>query len=140
MKRFVYIFLLTCPLWVCTSCWIRENDEEKITGTKPEILIGKWELYGSGSFFFDSWKFYQSFEFKKDGGFFVQRSFDYATQTYSEPDTTYRFSNWLYSEKKGVIYYNINESRTRYDRVQSLNGITMDSITIAGKTYYKIKE
>ena len=139
MKRFLFIFLLICPLWLCTSCW-KDDDEEKITGTQPEILIGKWERYGTGSFFFDSWKYYERYEIRKDGGLVIWRSYDKATQTYLEPDTTYHFSNWLYSEEKQLIYFNISSSKTRCDRRYSMRELTSDSVKIAGLEYYKIEE
>ena len=38
MKRLLFIFLLICPLWA-GSC----EDEDKLPGSKPKILLGKWE-------------------------------------------------------------------------------------------------
>ena len=45
MKHSIYIFSLICSTWMCSSCgdgWFNDDDE-KVTKTKPEILIGKWD-------------------------------------------------------------------------------------------------
>ena len=142
MKHLLFITLTLC-LFSFSSCgdgwkWFDFGDDEvKLTGTKPEILIGKWECYGTGSFIFTTWKYYERYEIRKDGGLIVRQSYDEATQTYLDP-TTYHFSNWLYSEEKELIYFNY--TKTRSDRARSLREITPDSIKIAGSIYYKIKE
>jgi hypothetical protein len=40
MKTYLLIFLMLSPLWACSSC---QDDEDKLPGTKPAILLGKWE-------------------------------------------------------------------------------------------------
>jgi hypothetical protein len=138
--KFLQIMLLAA-LCSGSSCWDEEDD--KLPGTKPEILIGKWEGLHRGGLFFDSHTWLERYEFTENGGFMVEQYYDPVENFFLEPDTFSYFANWSYlkeeGEKKATIYFeNYRGSRWKL----SVYELTPDSVKLGCKdcTYYRIKE
>ena len=141
MKRFLFIFLLIAPLLACSSC----DDEDKLPGSKPEILLGKWEnkdtftdgLCWFGCFGTDGY-IWTTYEFRADGLSITERKYYFATDEYKEPIINH-IKDWSYSEKEETLYL-VNSKGSRW--TYSLKIITSDSIQIRGKYsgYYRIQE
>jgi hypothetical protein len=130
--KFLQIMLLTA-LCSCSSCI---EEEDKLPGTKPEMLIGKWEGLHSGGLFFDSHTWLERYEFTKTGGFMVEQYYDPIEFFFLEPDTSNYFTNWSYSEEEGKIHF-VNHYGSRW--YQYVLQIAPDSIVLSRGTYYKIK-
>jgi hypothetical protein len=139
--KFLQILLLV-TLVACTSC----EDEDKLPGSKPDMLIGKWECMdtftsGFGWFggFTDGYR-WTTYEFQINGGSITERLYYIATNEYKEPSTTY-FENWSYSEENETIYFE-NHRGSRWEKFAC--DLTPDSIYIGCNdkdcVYYKIKE
>ena len=149
MKHFLFIFILACPLWACSSCdgwgfgW--GDKEEKITGTKPEILLGKWEnkdtfsdgLCWFGCFHTDGY-IWTTYEFRLDGLSIIELKYYFETDEYKGPFID-NIKDWLYSEKEETLYL-VNSKGGRW--TYSLVIASSDSIQIRGQSgyYYRIKE
>jgi hypothetical protein len=136
--KFLQILLL---FFLCSgsSC---EEREDKLPGTKPEMLIGKWEGLQSGGLFFEFHTYLRRYEFTKTGGFVVESYYDPIEKVFLEPDTFNYFANWSYStDKEGeAIIYFLGYQGKRWGK--NIYGLTSDSILLGCKDciYYKIKE
>jgi hypothetical protein len=134
LKFLQILFLFT--LCSFSSC---EEEKEKLPGTKPEMLIGKWEGLVIGGLFFDSHTYLTRYEFTETGGFVVEWYYDPAEKVFLDPDTFNYFTNWSYSEENEIIYFE-NYRGSRWKKFAY--GLTPDSIYIGCNDciYYKIKE
>jgi hypothetical protein len=134
--KFLQVLLLF-TLCSSSSC---EEEKEKLPGTKPEMLIGKWEGLRSGGLFFDSHTWFERYEFTETGGFMVKKYYDSIEKVFLKPDTSHYFANWSYSiDKEGepTIYFeNYRGSRWQL----SICKLTPDSVRLGCGycTYYKI--
>jgi hypothetical protein len=128
----IVLVLMLCP---CGSC----EEEDKLPGTKPEMLIGKWEGLRSGGLFFDSHTYLERYEFTETGGFMVETYYDPVKKVFLEPDTSNYFANWSYSVMDEMIYF---ESYRGSRWKLSVCEITPDSVRLGCGycMYYKIKE
>ncbi len=133
MKHLLFIFCMLCPLWACSSC---DDDEDKLPGTKPEILLGKWEtsydLYWTATVR----NVVETYEFTKSGG-----TNTYVT-TYTYPvdykpvDTlVLHFTNWSYDGKDIHFFYKKNSYSESW--IKSIPNLTSDSILLGGRTFYR---
>jgi hypothetical protein len=118
------------------------EDDDKLPGTKPEMLIGKWEGLRDGGLFFDSHTYLTRYEITETGGFVVERYYDPVEKVFLEPDTINYFANWSYyinEEGQSTIYF-ISYQGKKWGK--HIYGLTSDSILLGCNDcpYYKIKE
>jgi hypothetical protein len=105
MKRHLFIFLIVCPLWLYSSC---QDDEDKLTGTKPAILLGKWRYEHDSYFFFTPVRhLIETYEFTSRGGTLEVIEYFPEEDKYKDVYTSY-YTDWSYDgseiyfiEKKG---------------------------------------
>jgi len=132
MKHFLFIFLLTCPLWVFSSC------EDKLPGSKPEIFFGKWEHSYDYYWSYTTRHIVETYEFTKKGG-------SYTRFGYSPDDEQFKLNyisklaDWSYDGKD--IHFKDTDGGLWY---QPVYGITQDSLLLgSGPAYtifFRIKE
>ncbi|MDR2058159.1 MAG: hypothetical protein LBP83_07775 [Dysgonamonadaceae bacterium] len=125
--------MLLAALCSCSSCI---EEEEKLPGTKPEMLIGKWERLGSGGLFFDSHTYRERYEFTEIGGMITRQYYNFEEKKFESPKTLRHFQDWSYSEEEEKIHF-VNHYGTRW--YQYVLQITPDSIVLGIGTYHKIK-
>jgi hypothetical protein len=130
--KFLQVLLLF-TLCSSNSC---EEEKEKLPGTKPEMLIGKWERLGSGGLFFDSHTYLERYEFTETGGVITRQYYDFEEKKFDSPKTLGGFQDWSYSEEEEKIHF-VNHHGTRW--YQYVLQITPDSIVLGIGIYHKIK-
>jgi hypothetical protein len=98
MKQLLFIFLMICPLWACSSC---QDDEDKLPGAKPDLLIGEWEHNYSINpvFTFETVYYSKIYEFTPTGGKIKEREYFPDEDRYGEPYIIY-FTDWSYDGKE----------------------------------------
>ncbi|KAA6337085.1 hypothetical protein EZS27_014797 [termite gut metagenome] len=136
MKNLKFLqIVLVLALCSCGSC----EDEDKLPGTKPEMLIGKWESLQNGGLFFDAHTWLERYEFTETGGFMVKTYYDPIAKVFLDPDTLNYFANWSFSVENETIYFE-NYRGSRWTLFAK--GLTSDSIFLGCNDciYYKIKE
>jgi hypothetical protein len=138
LKFLQILFLFT----LCSSSSCEEEKEDKLPGTKPEMLIGKWEGLQWGSINMTMWCFMERYEFTETGGFTVKRKYDSKEKIFLEPDTVDYFTDWSYSkdnEGDPIIFFR-NGKGSRWGT--SVYELSSDSIILGCHDciYYKIKE
>ncbi|MDR2009269.1 MAG: hypothetical protein LBQ22_02155 [Bacteroidales bacterium] len=100
MKTYLFIFLLLSPLWVFSSC---QDDEDKLPGSKPEILLGKWRAEYEASFMFGQVRhLIETYEFTSGGGSIKTVEY-FPDEDCYEDDLTIHFTDWSYRENE--IYF-----------------------------------
>jgi hypothetical protein len=107
MKRFVFIFLMLCPLWACSSC---QDDEDKLPGTKPEMLIGKWEGLPQISLI-DFRYYFKIYEFTKTGGTIQDMEYFPSKDRREERFAEY-FTDWSYDGESTIYFLKKKGSQT----------------------------
>jgi predicted glycosyl hydrolase (DUF1957 family) len=136
--------MIICPLWLYSSC---EEEENKLPGTKPEMLLGKWEktdTFSEGfSSLFGAWVIighqWITYEFTETGGSMTTLKYYIEEDKYEDPFII-DFTDWSYEGE--TIYF---EKKYRKDRVRhwnlSIREMTPDSIKLGSiyDTYYKVK-
>ncbi|KAA6337083.1 hypothetical protein EZS27_014795 [termite gut metagenome] len=129
--KFLQIVLLL-TLCSCSAC---EEEDDKLPGTKPEILIGKWERLGSGGLFFDSHTYWERYEFTETGGMITRQYYNSEEQKFDIPKALGYFQDWSYSEAEEKIHF-VNHQGSRW--YQYVLQIAPDSIVLGIGTYHKI--
>ena len=130
MKRFVFIFLLICPLWACTSC----DDEDKLPGSKPEMLLGTWERSYIAGFPLPLWNMVETYEFTKKGGEIIRLEYFPEEDRY-EVDYTRNFTDWSY---QGETIYFLRKKGSFTERwTLSVEELTDKSALLGGVLFYK---
>ena len=129
MKRILFIVLLTCPLWAYTSC----EEEIKLPGSKPEILLGTWEGY-----FHNIWShrrhIVETYEFTKTGGCKTQSEYFPEEDRY-EVFYTRNIADWSY---EGETLYFVEKKGNYTGRWElSIEELTEHSARLGGSMYYK---
>jgi hypothetical protein len=140
MKQLLFIFLSLSPLWVYSSC----EDEDKLPGSKPEILLGKWEnvsTVGVGLSWFGSYIYGHRktiYEFTENGASVTKLDSLSEDDKYKEAYMAY-FINWSYDgenihffEKKG--HYSNHSYKLVYELNKNYFILKTESI------YYKITD
>jgi hypothetical protein len=129
---------MICPLWACSSC---QEDEYKLpSGTKPEMLKGKWEgNYSVNPIFTYETVFYSEiYEFTQTGGSITSEAYFPYEDRYGDPQIIY-FADWCY-DGKNIYFTNKNNKYTGMSR--EVHELTLDSFILNTgilKVYYKIK-
>jgi hypothetical protein len=127
------------PLWACSSC---QDDDDKLSGTKPEILIGKWEKVGGlhADFFgfLTIGKRWTTYEFTKTGGSITQLDYIAEENRYEDPYIRY-FTDWSYEGE--TIHFLREKGRSIEKWDIYIYNLTQDSISLGSTDYiyYKIK-
>ena len=129
MKRILFIVLLTCPLWACTSC----EEEIKLPGSKPEILLGKWE-YAYHSGFPYPGDYIKTYEFRKKGGLITGLKYVPEEDKY-EVYYTINITDWSYEGK--TIYFIEKRGNFTSQWELSIEELTEHSARLGGSMYYK---
>jgi hypothetical protein len=139
MKRFLFLFLLICPIWGCSSC---EDEENRLPGTKPDILLGKWERNYAATpiFTFETIFCSETYEFTLTGGSLKEVRYFPIEDRYEDYPTSY-FTDWSYDGKE--IYF-INERKNGHisNWSQPVYELTSDFFRLGSSglyTYLKIK-
>jgi hypothetical protein len=138
MKTYLFIFLLLSPLWVFSSC---QDDEDKLPGSKLEILIGKWEnvgnLYADFLGYLKIGKRYTTYEFTNTGGSITQLDYIAEEDRYEEPYIRY-FTDWSYEGE--TIHFLRKKGRSTEKWDIYIYNLTQDSIGLGSTDYiyYKI--
>ena len=139
MQRFLFIFLLIFPLWVCPSC--EEEDGKRPPGTKPEILFGKWQTCQDLYSFLVGPKiglYWKTYEFTSKGGSITTLEYITKEDEYREPSVIL-FTDWCYDGE--CIEFLRRESNGTYFRWGIyIEELTPSSIRLGGTRYYKINE
>jgi hypothetical protein len=133
MKNLKFLQLLLLFALCSGSSCIEEED--KLPGTKPEMLIGKWESLHSGGLFFDSHTYLERYEFTETGGMITRQYYNWEEKKFDTPKTLRHFQNWSYSEEEEKIHF-VNHSGSRW--YQYALQITPDSIVLGIGTFHKI--
>ncbi len=141
MKRFLLILCILCPLWACSSC---DDNDDKLPGSKPEILLGKWEtsydLYWTATVR----NVVETYEFTKSGGAITQVTTYTYPVDYKPVDTfVIAFSNWSYDKKEIHFFHKKNSYSNTWS--QPVYKLTPDSLSLGTgpnnrKIFYKVKE
>jgi hypothetical protein len=134
--------MIICSLWLYSSC---EEEENKLPGTKPEMLFGKWEnvdtlsdgLPWFGSLGIAGYR-WRTYEFTEKGGSLTQLDYIIEEDRYKEPFIRV-FTNWSYNGE--TIYFENIDGRNESHWGISIKEMTPDSIKLGSiyNTYYKIK-
>jgi len=137
MKHFLFIFLLTCPLWIFSSC------EDKLPGSKPKIFFGKWENTSDivTGFMGPQYKIgycVETYEFNAKGGSITELEYMTDEGKYREPWIR-KLADWSYDGEN--IYLKDTDD---FSWTQSVYSISPDSLLLgsgpAYVIYLRIKE
>ena len=129
MKRILFIVLLTCPLWACTSC----EEEIKLPGSKPEILLGTWE-YAFHSGFPNQGDYVYTYEFFKKGGLYTESKY-FPEEDQYKIYYTRNITDWSYERE--MIYFMAKTGNYTARWELSIEELTEQSAQLGGIMYYK---
>jgi hypothetical protein len=135
MKQLLVIFLALSPLLTCSSC---QDDEDKLPGTKPEMLLGKWENLTNEGGFIDNY-IHETYEFTKTGGSIKQMKYFPDEDRYEDYHTSY-FTDWSYDGKE--IYFLKKKGGYSDSWSKEVYELTPDFFVLdlgILYTYYKVK-
>ncbi len=141
MKHLLFIFCMLCPLWACSSC---DDNEDKLPGTKPEILLGKWEasyvLYWTATVR----NVVETYEFTKSGGINTKVTTYIYPVDFKPVDTLVSsFNNWSYDGNELHFFYKKNSYSNTWSK--AVYDLTQDSLSLGSgpyncRVYYKINK
>jgi hypothetical protein len=142
MKQLLFIFLSLSPLWVYSSC----EDEDKLPGSKPEILLGKWENLSTisdgigwfGSFTAGYRK--EIYEFTEKSGSVIQLDSLIEDNKYKEHFIRH-FTDWSYDGDE--IYFIEKKGKNTNRWSKPVSELTSDyfKLGVGGSVdiYFKVK-
>jgi hypothetical protein len=136
MKQTLFIFLMICPLWACSSC---QDDEDKLPGSKPEILLGTWENLRDVGFILANY-IHETYEFTPSGGSIKQMKYFPDEDRYEDYHTSY-FTDWSYDGNRIYFIYKKGGYTNPWSR--SVKELTSDYFIFdsggSGSVYTKVK-
>ncbi|KAA6337081.1 hypothetical protein EZS27_014793 [termite gut metagenome] len=138
MKQLLFIFLALSPLLTCSSC---QDDEDKLPGTKPEVLLGKWGNLTNVGAFLDNY-IYETFEFTKTGGSIKQMKYFPEEDRYEDYHASY-FTDWSYDGN--YIHFLYKKGGFINTWSQPVYKLTLEFLSLGTgqnncTVYYKIQE
>jgi hypothetical protein len=136
MKSVLFIFFIICPLWVCSSC--DDDYKYELSGTKPEIFLGKWEGLEETGFL--EVKYYRSiYEFTKTSASITRMQYNPKEDKYAEPSIR-NFKNWSYIVDPvdgELLYFAEQDGRLTSKWARSVGELTPESVRFGGYKHYK---
>jgi hypothetical protein len=117
---------------VYSSC----EDEDKLPGSKPEILLGKWENYRDIGWSYVSNYIHEIYEFTPKGGSIKQMKYIPEEDCYEDYYSDY-FTDWSYSENEKTIYFLRKKERRTTRWEISVEELVPDFVRLGGILYEK---
>jgi hypothetical protein len=139
MKSILFIFFIICPLWVCSSC--DDDYKYKLSGTKPEIFLGKWEAFIETGFILKTRSYRSIYEFTETNGSITEIDYNPITDKYGEPSIRY-LKNWSYIVDPvdgELLYFVEQDGRLTSKWAISVKELTPESVRFGGYKHYKVK-
>jgi hypothetical protein len=138
MKTYLFLFLMISPLWACSSC---QDDEDKLPGTKPEILLGKWRgEYVVNSFLVPIRSIIETYEFTSGGGYIKKVNYYHGEDRYEDYHTHY-FTDWSYDGH--TLHFIYKKGGYRNPWSYDVSELTPDYFVLdtgVATTYYKVAD